>query len=177
MPILIELEVWDMDFNIRKMQEEDWNSVAAIYMQGIKTKKATFQTEPPEYSDWDKSHLQLGRLVAVNNQNCIVGWVALSPTSSRCVYRGVAEVSIYVSENYRKNNVGYELLQRLIAETEKENIWTLQSGIFAKNEGSIALHKKCGFRIVGIREKIGCDGDGIWHDTVLMERRSTVVGI
>lgn len=175
--IIIKMEVLGMNFIIRQMKEEDWNSVADIYRQGIKTKSATFQTEPPEYRDWDKSHLQIGRLVAVNDQNCVVGWVALSPTSSRCVYRGVAEVSIYINENYRKNNIGYELLNRLIAETENKNIWTLQSGIFAKNEGSIALHKKCGFRVVGVREKIACDGEGIWHDTVLMERRSKVVGI
>lgn len=166
-----------MEFNIRTMKKEDWNSVVDIYMQGINTKQATFQTEVPEYEEWDKGHLKIGRLVAVDNQDKVVGWIALSPTSSRCVYRGVAEVSVYISESFRKNNLGYKLLDKAIEETEKEGIWTLQSGIFAINEASIALHKKCGFRIVGIREKIGRDSNGIWQDTVLMERRSKIVGV
>lgn len=166
-----------MEFDIRIMKNEDWNSVADIYMQGIRTKKATFQTEAPEYDDWDKGHLKIGRFVAVDNQDRVIGWIALSPTSSRCVYKGVVEVSVYISSSCRKNNVGYELMNRVIEETEKEGIWTLQSGIFAINEASIALHKKCGFRIVGIREKIGCDSDGIWRDNVLMERRSKIVGL
>lgn len=159
------------------MKEEDWNSVADIYMEGIKTKMATFQAEIPRYEDWDKGHLNIGRFVATNSNNRIIGWIALSPTSSRCVYKGVAEVSIYISESCRRNNAGYELMNRVIEETEKENIWTLQSGIFSINEPSIKLHEKCGFRVVGIREKIGCDVDGIWHDTILMERRSKIVGI
>lgn len=166
-----------MELIIRKMKEEDWNSVADIYMEGIKTKMATFQAEIPRYEDWDKGHLNIGRFVATNSNNRIIGWIALSPTSSRCVYKGVAEVSIYISESCRRNNAGYELMNRVIEETEKENIWTLQSGIFSINEPSIKLHEKCGFRVVGIREKIGCDVDGIWHDTILMERRSKIVGI
>jgi L-amino acid N-acyltransferase YncA len=167
----------NMEFKLRAMKEEDWNSVVDIYMQGIHTKKATFQTEAPEYEEWDKGHLKTGRFVAVDKQNRIIGWIALSPTSSRCVYKGVVEVSVYISANFRRNNVGYELMNRVIEETEKESIWTLQSGIFAINEASIVLHKKCGFRIVGIREKIGCDSDGIWQDTVLMERRSKIAGL
>lgn len=166
-----------MEFNIRTMKKEDWNSVLDIYMQGINTKQATFQTEVPEYEEWDKGHLKTGKLVAVDNQDKVVGWIALSPTSSRCVYRGVVEVSVYISESFRKNNLGYKLLNKVIEESEKEGIWTLQSGIFAINEASIALHKKCGFRIVGIREKIGRDSNGIWQDTVLMERRSKIVGL
>lgn len=166
-----------MEFNVREMKKEDWNSVVDIYMQGIRTKKATFQTDAPEYEDWDKGHLKIGRLVAVNNHDRVIGWIALSPTSSRCAYKGVVEVSVYISESCRKNNVGCELINRVIEETEKEDIWTLQSGIFSINEASIALHKKCGFRIVGIREKIGCDSDGIWQDTVLMERRSKIAGM
>ncbi|MGD9570006.1 MAG: N-acetyltransferase family protein [Sedimentibacter sp.] len=166
-----------MEFKIRTMKIDDWNSVVDIYMQGISTKKATFQTEVPEYYDWDKGHLKIGRLVAVDNNDQVIGWIALSPTSSRCVYKGVVEVSVYISESCRKNNVGYELINRVIEETEKEDIWTLQSGIFSINEASIALHKKCGFRIVGIREKIGCNSDGIWQDTVLMERRSKITGM
>jgi L-amino acid N-acyltransferase YncA len=166
-----------MEFNIRKMEKEDWNSVVDIYMQGINTKMATFQTEVPEYEEWDKEHLKIGRLVAVDNQDKVVGWIALSPTSSRCVYKGVAEVSVYINESFRKNNLGYKLLNEVIVEAEKEGIWTLQSGIFAINEASVTLHKKCGFRIVGIREKIGLDSNGIWQDTVLMERRSKIVGV
>ncbi len=119
-----------MEFIIRKMTEEDWDSVADIYMEGIKTKKATFQAELPRYEDWDKGHLSIGRFVATNSDNRIIGWIALSPTSSRCVYKGVAEVSIYISESCRRNNVGYELINRVIEETEKENIWTLQSEYF-----------------------------------------------
>lgn len=166
-----------MEFNIRTMEKEDWNSVVDIYIQGINTKVATFQTEAPKYEEWDKGHLKIGRFVAVDNQDKVVGWVALSPTSSRCVYKGVAEVSVYISESFRKNNLGYKLLNEVIEESEKKGIWTLQSGIFAINEASIALHKKCGFRIVGIREKIGRDSNGIWQDTVLMERRSKIVGV
>lgn len=148
-----------MEFNIRVMKIEDLHSIIYIYMQGINTKKATFQTEVPEYKDWDKGHLKIGRYVAVDMQDRVIGWIAVSPTSSRCVYKGVVEVSVYISESCRKNNVGYELINRVIEETEKEGIWTLQSGIFAINEASIALHKKCGFKIVGIREKIGCDSE------------------
>jgi phosphinothricin acetyltransferase len=168
---------YNMEFKIRKMEKNDWNNVLDIYMQGINTKKATFQTEAPEYNDWDNGHIKIGRLVAVDTDDKVIGWIALSQTSSRYVYRGVVEVSIYISESCRKNNVGYELINRAIEESEKENIWTLQSGIFSINKASIALHKKCGFRIVGIREKIGCDSDGIWQDTVLMERRSKIAGI
>ena len=166
-----------MEFNIRTMKKEDWDSVVDIYMQGIRTQKATFQTEPPEYEEWDQGHLNVGRLVAVDKQDKVIGWIALSPTSNRCVYKGVAEVSVYISESCRKNNAGYKLMNRAIEESEREGIWTLQSGIFAINEASIALHIKCGFRVVGIREKIGRDINGIWQDTVLMERRSKIAGV
>ncbi len=164
-----------MEFKIRAMKKDDWDSVADIYMQGIRTKNASFQTEVPDYEDWDKGHLKVGRYVAVNEQDRVIGWIALSPTSSRYVYRGVVEVSIYICESSRNNNIGCKLINKVIEEADRNDIWTLQSGIFATNKASISLHKKCGFRVVGIREKIGCDSDGIWQDTVLMERRSKVV--
>ncbi|MDF2541520.1 MAG: GCN5-related N-acetyltransferase [Herbinix sp.] len=162
---------------IREMKQEDWEQVSDIYMQGIRTKRATFQSETPSYADWDKSHLKVGRLVSIDENGKITGWVALSPTSSRCVYRGVAEVSIYIAEDSRGMNVGTSLLEAVINCSEEMGIWTLQSGIFEINESSIALHIKCGFRMVGYREKVGCDQEGIWHNTVLMERRSKVVGV
>jgi len=163
--------------SIRKMTTEDLNQVIEIYSQGIKTKIATFQTEAPDVETWDKSHLPEGRLVAVDDKNNLTGWVALTPVSSRCVYRGVAEVSVYVAEAARGKGVGSLLLDEIIKESEKMGIWTLQSGIFEINEASIALHKKSGFRLVGTREKIAQDRDGIWRNTVLMERRSNTVGV
>ena len=160
-----------MNFKIRGMKIEDWNTVADIYLQGIRTKKATFQTDIPSYEDWDKSHLYECRLVAINSNDEVLGWAAISPTSSRPVYQGVVEVSIYISEVSRGKNIGTTLLNTIIQKTEELGIWTLQSGIFEINKASIALHEKCGFRVVGTREKIGCDIDGIWQNTVLMERR------
>lgn len=160
-----------MDFKIRGMKKEDWNTVADIYLQGIKTKKATFQTEVPSYEEWDKVHLNECRLVAVNSNEEVLGWAAISPTSSRLVYRGVVEVSIYISESSRGANIGKTLLNAIIHESEELGIWTLQSGIFEINKASIALHEKCGFRVVGIRENIASDIDGIWQNTVLMELR------
>lgn len=163
-----------MEITIREMDETDWKQVASIYQEGIATKKATFQTEVPKYVDWDYSHLKAGRFVAVSN-NDVVGWVALSPTSSRCVYRGVAEVSIYIAKKARGQHVGETLLNALIKKSEEMGIWTLQSGIFEINEASIQLHKKCGFRLLGIRERIAQDVDGTWQNTVIMERRSQVI--
>lgn len=166
-----------MKIILREMQKEDWDSVAKIYDEGIKTRKATFQDTIPSYEDWDKGHMKICRIVAVNEDDIVMGWVALSPTSSRCVYRGVAEVSIYIGTDYRGNHVGEILMNTLIKESEKNEIWTLQSGIFEINESSIGLHKKCGFRMVGYREKIGCDLNGVWQNTVLMERRSSIIGV
>lgn len=163
-----------MTITIRKMIEADWNDVTRIYQQGIDTKRATFQREIPSYNDWSYSHLSNGRFVACDEEGTVLGWVALSPTSSRFVYRGVAEVSIYIAEETRNCNVGTSLLQYLIEDSEKEGIWTLQSTVFEENEDSLALHIKCGFRQVGIREKIGKDAEGLWHNTILLERRSAV---
>lgn len=166
-----------MKENIREMTKEDLSRVMEIYAQGIETKIATFQTEVPSLEQWDQEHLQEGRLVAVDSNNIILGWVALTPTSSRCVYRGVAEVSVYIDQKARGKGIGVSLLNAVINESEKVGLWTLQSGIIEINEASIALHKKCGFRMVGFRERVAMDSDGMWRNTVLMERRSKVVGV
>lgn len=165
-----------MKLSIRKMTEQDWPDVADIYRQGIATGKATFQSEIPEYKDWNASHLPVCRFVAEADGKT-AGWTALSGVSSRCVYRGVAEVSIYIAEDFRGNGVGQKLLQYLITESEKAGIWTLQSGIMEDNLASICLHEKCGFRKVGCRERIGRDCSGRWRSTVFMERRSNTVGM
>jgi L-amino acid N-acyltransferase YncA len=164
-----------MELIIRAMKMEDWEAVASIYKEGIDTKIATFQSEIPTYEAWDQSHIKTCRLVA-QEKDTIIGWTALSPYSSRCVYAGVAEVSVYVKGDQRGKQVGEKLLQELIIEAEQEDIWTLQSGILEINSASIALHKKVGFRMVGYREKIAKDHNGVWQNTVLMERRSTVIG-
>jgi L-amino acid N-acyltransferase YncA len=161
--------------NIRGLETRDWPDVKRIYLQGIATGCATFQTGSPDWHDWDNSHLKCSRLVAVNSGQ-VLGWAALSPVSNRSVYAGVAEVSIYIAENFRGQKVGYDLLQHLISESEENNIWTLQAGIFPQNAGSVRLHEKAGFRIIGHREKIG-QLKGVWHDNLLLERRSKVVGV
>jgi L-amino acid N-acyltransferase YncA len=164
-----------MDTVIDVMQPEDWPAVRAIYLEGIATKNATFETDAPEWEKWDSSHLKACRLVArLDGQ--VVGWAALSPVSSRCVYAGVAEESIYISEVARGQGVGKKLLSALVDASERAGIWTLQTGIFPENEISIRLHERCGFRVLGVREKIG-QMDGVWRDVVLMERRSQVVGV
>lgn len=165
-----------MDVVARSMNEEDWPSVSEIYRQGIETGKATFQSDVPAYDEWNAAHILECRYVAVIDGE-VVGWTALSKVSSRCVYGGVAEVSIYIAENYREEGIGRLLLQHLITESERADFWTLQSGIMEDNSASISLHKKCGFRQVGYREHIGRDSHGKWRSTVLMEKRSGVVGV
>lgn len=164
-----------MEIIIRAMAEADWASVRAIYRAGIATGHATFETETPSWTDWNKAHLPAPRLVADSGE-VIVGWAALSPVSSRSVYRGVAEVSVYVDENARGRGVGSLLLAALVSDSEKEDIWTLQASIFPENAASIWLHKACGFREVGTRHRIG-KLHGVWRDTVLLERRSEAVGV
>ena len=163
------------DLHIRELCPDDWDAVRAIYQQGIATGNATFETEVPTWGDWDAGHLPTCRLVA-RKDGQVVGWAALSPASGRCVYAGVTEVSVYVAADARGQGVGKALLSALVEASEQEGIWTLQAGIFPENEASIALHKRCGFRVLGRRERLG-QMDGVWRDVLLMERRSDVVGV
>ena len=160
---------------IADMTEENWNDVARIYNEGIATRNATFEKQAPDWTLWDKAHRKDCRLVA-KIADKIVGWAALSNVSGRCVYSGVAEVSIYIDSEYRGRGIGDKLLKSLIAESEAQGIWTLQAGMFPENENSMRLHQKNGFRIVGTRERIG-KMDDRWRDTVLLERRSKIAGI
>ncbi len=152
-----------------------YTSVKEIYELGIVTGNATFETSAPSWEVWDKSHLAASRFVAIDENEKIVGWAALTAVSGRCVYAGVAEVSVYVHSYARGKGVGKKLLEELICESEKENLWTLQAGIFPENIASIKLHEQCGFRQIGYREKIG-KMKNVWRDTLLLERRSKVVG-
>ena len=160
-----------MRLSIRSMTPEDWPAVARIYQEGMDTNLATFQTECPSWEEWNAAHLQQCRLVTVVD-DALAGWAALSAVTSRCVYAGVAEVSIYISSTACGMGVGKALLTTLIAASEEAGFWTLQSGIMENNAASIALHNSCGFRKVGYREKIGLDRNGVWRNTLLMERRS-----
>ena len=157
------------------MRPEDWLAVREIYREGIATGNATFETELPGWEKWDSGHRKDCRLIARQGEQ-IIGWSALSPVSARQVYAGVAEVSVYVAAAARGNRIGKALLQALIAESEVHGIWTLQAGIFPENVGSVALHKSCGFRKVGTRQRVGklCD---VWRDVLLLERRSATIGI
>jgi L-amino acid N-acyltransferase YncA len=156
---------------VTAMSAADWPAVRDIYVDGIATGDATFETEPPSWEEWDVSHLREHRLVA-RRGGAIVGWAAASPVSERCVYAGVAEVSLYVAAHARGSGVGRRLLSELIAATEAAEIWTLQTGIFPENEPSLRLHRACGFRVVGTRERIG-QHHGRWRDVVFLERRRT----
>jgi L-amino acid N-acyltransferase YncA len=160
---------------IEPMTPQDWPPVRAIFLEGIANGNATFETSAPAWEKWDAAHSGSGRLVARLKGN-VVGWAALSPVSSRCVYAGVAEVSVYVSAKARGRGVGFLLLSDLATASEQAGIWTLQAGIFAGNEVSIRLHERCGFRIVGTRERLG-QLKGIWRDVVVMERRSLITGL
>jgi L-amino acid N-acyltransferase YncA len=158
---------------IRKLLDTDWPQVSLIYQKGINTGNATFQTTAPAWEDWDQSHLSTCRIVTQSNGK-IIGWAALTPVSSRCVYAGVAEVSVYVDPEHSGKGIGLALLEELVHLSEAEGIWTLQAGIFPENVGSLRIHEKAGFRTLGIREKIGKQ-NGIWRDTILLERRSQLI--
>lgn len=160
-----------MNYIIETMKPSDWNSVSEIYKEGIDTKIATFQSEVLTWKDWDKSHCEHCRLIA-RLKDQVLGWAALSPVSTRSAYAGVAEVSIYIGNNYKGMNVGTTLLEALIEISEKQGYWTLQSGIIKENISSLKLHNKCVFRKIGYRENIGKMDNGKWHDVVLVERRS-----
>lgn len=160
---------------IRLMKPEDWETVRSIYLEGLGTGDATFETEAPSWEQWDESHLGVPRLVAVAPSEGVVGWAALARVSSRKVYGGVAEVSVYVGDTFRGKGIGKALLKQLIAQSEQKGLWTLQASIFPENIASLALHKICGFREIGTRQRIG-KIHGIWRDTVILERRSGIVG-
>ena len=162
-----------MNILLRSMTEIDWSSVAEIYHQGIETRNATFEKDVPTWEKWNVGHLSVCRIVATIDDS-VIAWAALSPVSGRCVYAGVAEVSVYVSNKHQGFKIGTKILEKLVSESEDGGIWTLQAGIFPENKASIKIHENLGFRIVGFREKIG-KMDGIWRDTILLERRSKKV--
>jgi phosphinothricin acetyltransferase len=163
-----------MDHVIEPMGPDDWPEVRAIYVEGIATEQATFEVEAPPWEQWDADHLAFGRLVARSGGR-VVGWGALAPVSRRACYRGVAEVSVYVAAGARGRGVGRALLGAVIAESERNGIWTLQGATFPENEASLRLQAAFGFRLVGRRERVAQLG-GVWRDTILTERRSRVVG-
>lgn len=160
---------------IRAMEAKDWPQVAQIYAEGMATGNATFETQMPSYESWDQSHLADCRLVAEADGK-LLGWVALSPVSSRCVYGGVAEVSIYIAAAARGQGVGKALLETVIVQSEARGLWSLQAGIFPENLPSRQLHEKMGFRYIGHKEKVG-KLNGVWRNNTLYERRSTTIGI
>jgi len=160
---------------VRNMKPSDWEAVARIYLEGITTGFATFETTSPTYEKWDKAHTKECRLVAESDGE-ILGWAALSPVSSRCVYGGVGEVSVYISDKSRGKGVGKLLMRHLIDESEKAGFWTIQAGIFPENTASIKLHEKMGFRYIGKRERVG-KIHGAWKDNLLFEKRSNIVGM
>ena len=163
------------EITIQPMEAADWTAVSQIYADGIATGEATFETDVPTWEKWDTGHLPNCRFVARSKAEEVIGWAALSPVSSRCVYAGVAEVSVYVAPSAWGQGVGKRLLQTLVDCSEAQGIWTLQAGIFPENEASVKLHERCGFRVVGRRERLG-QQYGRWRDVLFLERRSQRVG-
>jgi phosphinothricin acetyltransferase len=159
---------------IRPFLEQDWDSVSRIYTEGIATGIASFETKVPHWDEWNQKHISSCRLVA-EVDSLVVGFTVISQVSNREVYKGVAEVTLYISESHRGKQIGETLLNQLIIESEANGFWTLNAAIFSENIASINLHKKCGFRIVGLREKLG-QRYGKWHDNYLLERRSKKIG-
>lgn len=165
----LQFRISNVSHTIETLSEDDWAGVRAIYLEGIATGDATFETEAPGWDSWNRNHLSFARII-IREAGALVGFAAVSAVSNRRVYAGVAEVSVYVASAARGRGVGRALLNALIDEAERNGIWTLQAGIFPENVASIALHKGCGFREVGRREKIG-RLNGVWRDVVLLERR------
>ena len=161
------------EVSIEELRPEHWPGVVRVFEEGIATRNATFETEAPTWDAWDSSHLPEHRLVALRDGE-VVGWAAVSPVSDRSCYRGVVENSVYVSETARGRGVGQRLLEELIASTEAAGIWTIEAGMFPENEGSIRLHERVGFEIVGVHKRLG-KLDGVWRDVLLLERRSAKV--
>ena len=164
-----------IDFTVGEMRLADWDAVRQVYVEGIATGNATIETDPPSWEIWDSRHLPICRYVARSGDE-VLGWVALSPVSGRCAYRGVTEISVYVAARARGHRIGTALLQAVIDGSEREGIWTIQAGVFPENTASLGLHKKFGFREIGVSERRG-KLNGKWRNVVLLERRSTVVGI
>jgi phosphinothricin acetyltransferase len=162
-----------MKLIICSLDKAIWLAVRQIYSEGIQGGHATFETDVPGWDEWDRGHLLIGRIAALIGDE-VVGWAALSPFSGRSVYGGVADVSVYISKSYQGQGIGKTMLDELITRSEEAGLWTLQAGIFPENKASIALHRNCGFREVGYREKIG-KLRGKWRDVILMERRSIIV--
>lgn len=160
---------------IREMHPNDSTRILEIYKMGLTTRNATFETSVPSWTDWDRNHLKHSRFVYVQNDK-IVGWIALSPVSARKVYKGVAEVSVYVDTNNLGKGIGTMLMEKVIASSEKHGIWTLHSSVFPENDTTLKLHEKFCFRTIGIREKIA-QLDSKWRDTIILERRSKKTGI
>jgi L-amino acid N-acyltransferase YncA len=158
---------------IDEMQPSDWEQVRQIYLEGLATGNASFETEAPTWEQWDAGHLPHTRMV-VRQKGCVLAWAALAPVSKRRCYAGVAELSLYVAPEQRGRGIGKALLLAVIESSERNGIWTLQGATFAENTSSIRLQQACGFRIVGRRERIG-QRDGVWRDTILTERRSAVI--
>lgn len=154
---------------IDQMRASDWEQVRSIYLEGVRSGNSTFETDAPSWETWNERHLPFARLVK-RDEDTVLGWAALSPVSKRAVYKGVAEVTVYVTESARGKGIGRALLEALIAESEKNGIWTLQASIFPENTASVELHLRCGFREVGRRERIAMLS-GVWRDTILFERR------
>lgn len=158
------------------MSAEDWPAVSRIYAAGIASGNATFEHTVPDWPQWRQARAEEPCLVARDPSGQVLGWAAISHVSSRPVYRGVGEIGIYVDPSHSGRGVGRALLQALIERSEQAGFWTLQAGIFPENEASVALHRRCGFRLVGVRERVGRAPDGRWRDVALYERRSPVVG-
>lgn len=164
-----------MSVEVVSMEPRHWEQVRQIYLDGIATGHATFETSAPSWEDWDASHLKLGRIVGISAESGqVMGWAALNRVSTRSVYAGVAEVSVYVANEARRMGIGKALLSKLVEDSEQNGLWTLQASVFPENIASLSLHMSCGFREVGIRERIG-RLNGVWRDTILLERRSRLV--
>jgi L-amino acid N-acyltransferase YncA len=156
---------------LRSLLAEDWPAVRAIYLDGIRSGLATFETEAPSWEEWDRAHTL--RIVA-ERDDAVIGWAAAGPVSARRCYRGVLESSVYVATAARGQGVGHALMRGLIDRSERQGVWTIQTSIFPENRASLALHERCGFRVVGRRERVA-KRDGVWRDTVFLERRSEVI--
>ena len=160
---------------IEALTEKHWPEVRVIYQSGLATGNANFNHQVPDWDKWDNKHVKNCRLVAMQESR-VLGWAALTAITDNCVFAGVAEVSVYIAESARGKGIGKQLLSELVRQSEANNFWTLEARIFTENFASIKIHEENGFRIVGSRERIG-QLNGIWRDTLLLERRSVIIGV